>query len=106
MHAMLQDLSDQWTLHGRKWDIESMKRLCVDQFRRDTAKDPDLAELWESMGTMEMVPSIDGSGIVALGWQTKLFPKKLASALIEWLFALGAEVGCQWSDPKERKESA
>jgi hypothetical protein len=102
-HAMLNDLADQWTLHGRKWDAESMKRLCVDQFRRDTAKDPDLAELWDGMGTVEMAPSIDGSGIVALGWQTRRFPKKLASAFIEWLFALGAEVGIRWTDPKERR---
>lgn len=102
-HAMLGDLSEQWTLHGRKWDEESMKRLCVDQFRRDTAKDPDLAPLWEEMGTVEMAPSIDGSGVVALGWQTRRFPKKLASAFIEWLFALGAELDIRWTDPKERR---
>jgi len=74
-HAMLGDLADQWTLHGRKWDEESMKRLCVDQFRRDTAKDPELGPLWDEMGTVEMAPSIDGSGVVALGWQTRRFPK-------------------------------
>jgi hypothetical protein len=101
-HAQLGDLANQWTLHGRKWDAESMKRLCVDQFRRDTAKDPDLAPLWEGMGTVEMAPSIDGSGIVALGWQTRRFPKRLASAFVEWLYALGAEVGIVWSEPKQR----
>jgi hypothetical protein len=98
-HSMLADLSEQWELHGRKWDEESMKRLCVDQFRRDTAKDPDLGPLWEDMGTVEMAPSIDGGGIVALGWQTRRFPKKLASAFVEWLYALGAEVNVTWSDP-------
>lgn len=97
-HAMLGDLAAQWTLHGRKWDAESMKRLCVDQFRRDTAKDPDLAPLWDTMGQIEMCPSIDGAGIVALGWQTRRFPKRLASAFIEWLFALGAEVGIVWTE--------
>ncbi len=99
-HAMLGDLAKQWTLHGRKWDEESMKRLCVDQFRRDTAKDPELGPLWDEMGTVEMAPSIDGSGVVALGWQTRRFPKKLASAFIEWLFALGAELDIHWTDPR------
>jgi hypothetical protein len=99
-HAQINDLADQWTLHGKKWDAESMKRLCVDQFRRDTAKDPDLRELWDDMGTVEMAPSIDGSGIVALGWQTRRFPKRLASAFVEWLYALGAEVGIVWSEPR------
>lgn len=101
-HAMLGDLANQLTLHNRKWDAESMKRICVDQFRRDTAKDPDLAPLWDDMGTVEMCPSMDGSGIVALGWQTRRFPKKLATAFIEWLFALGAETGIRWTDPKEQ----
>lgn len=97
-HAMIDDIASQITLHGRKWDNESMKRLCVDQFRRDTAKDPELAELWGDMGTVEMAPSIDGSGIVALGWQTRKFPKRLASAFIDWLFALGAERNVVWTD--------
>lgn len=96
-HAMLADIAKQLTLHGRLWDAESMKRLCVDQFRRDTAKDPELAECWTSMGQLEMCPSMDGLGIVALGWQTRKFPKKLASALIEWLYALGAETNIQWT---------
>lgn len=101
-HAMLGDIADQWTLHGRKWDAESMKRLCVDQFKRDTIRDPDLATLWHEMGSIEMAPSIDGSGVVALGTQTRRFPKKLASAFIEWLYALGAEVGIRWSEPVRR----
>ena len=42
-------------------------------------------------------PRIDGSGVVALGTQSRRFPKKLASAFVEWLYALGAEVGVRWS---------
>jgi hypothetical protein len=49
------------------------------------------------MGQLEMCPSMDGLGIVALGWQTRIFPKKLASAFIEWLYALGAETNIQWT---------
>ena len=97
-HAMIADLAAQWTINGRKWDAESLKRLCVDQFRRDTAKDPVLGPLWDRMGTMDIAPSIDGSGLVALGWQTRRFPKPLASAFIEWLFALGAESDVVWTN--------
>lgn len=100
-HAMIGDIAKQFALHGRLWDSESMKRLIVDQFRRDTAKDPDLGPLWDSMGTMEMAPSIDGTGLVALGWQTRRFPRKLAGALIEWLFAFGAENEIIWSNERQ-----
>jgi hypothetical protein len=101
-HAMLSDLAEQWTLHGRKWDLESMKRLCIDQFKRDTIRDPDFADLWRELGAIEMAPSIDGSGVVALGTQSRRFPKKLAVGFIEWLYALGAEVGVIWTEPKQR----
>lgn len=97
-HAMFADIARQWPINGKLRDEETVKRLCVDQFRRDTAKDPDLSPLWEEMGTVEMLPSLDGSGVVALGWQTRRFPKRLAGALVEWLYALGAEVGIRWSE--------
>jgi hypothetical protein len=99
-HAMLGDIADQWELHGRKWDAESMKRLCIDQFKRDTIRDPDFSELWKAMGDVEMAPSIDATGVVVLGTQSRKFPKKLASAFIEWLYALGAEVGIVWTEPE------
>ncbi len=98
-HAMLGDIANQWLFCGRKWDREDMKRLCLDQFRRDTIKDPDLAELWKNMGQVDMAPSLDGSGVVALGIQSRRLPKKLATAFVEWLFALGAEHSVIWSDP-------
>lgn len=101
-HAMLGDLAAQWTLHGRKWDLESMKRLCVDQFQRDTKDDPDLKDEWSEFDKVQMVPSIDGSGVVLLGVQTRKFSRKLAGAFVEWLYALGAEVGVEWSEPRER----
>jgi hypothetical protein len=101
-HAMFGDIAKQMPMHGRLRDEETIKRLCVDQFYRDTKDDPDLREHWRGMGELEMLPSLDGSGVVALGWQTRRFPKPLASALVEWLYALGAEGGVVWSEP-ERK---
>jgi hypothetical protein len=99
-HAMFGDLAKQWHPHGKQRDSETIKRLCVDQFWRDTKDDAELGDYWRGMGELEMLPSLDGSGVVAIGWQTRKFPKALASAFVEWLYALGAEVGVVWSEPR------
>lgn len=104
-HAMIGDIAKQYVHAGRKWDLESMKRILLEQFRRDTVKDPDCMHLWASMGQLEMAPSFDGSGVVVLGVQSRKFPMKLASVFVEWLFALGAELNIKWSEPKPREQS-
>ena len=97
-HAQIGDIAKQHKLFGRLWDAEDMKRILVDQFRRNTIQDPDFAELWAAMGHVEMCPSIDGMGVVALGVQTRKFGKKLGSVFIEWLYAFGAENDIKWRD--------
>jgi hypothetical protein len=92
-HAMIGDIAAQVPLLGRQWDREDMKRLLVDQFVRDM----------KNMGTPlrnagSVVPSIDGTGIVQLGVQTRGFLKAEASAFIEYLFAFGAENEVLWSE--------
>jgi hypothetical protein len=95
-HAMIGDIAKQFLFLNRLWDSESMKRMLVHQFRADTKDDDDLKPLWESMGTIEMVPSLDMTGMVVLGWQTRRFPKKLAIAFIDWLECFGAENNIKW----------
>lgn len=97
-HAMIGDIARTFVHAGRKWGAEDMKRLLVDQFRRSTINDPDIAGLWHSMGNVEMAPALDGSGVVMLGVQTRKFPARLYSVFIEWLFAFGAEINVQWSE--------
>ena len=97
-HAMVGEIAAQFKFCDRLWDAEDMKRLLLDQFRRDTVKDPDFAELWKSMGIVEMAPSLDGAGVVALGVQSRKFPKKLASAFVEWLYAWGAATSVKFED--------
>lgn len=101
-HAQIGDIADQYMFCGRKWDAEDMKRLCIDQFRRDTINDDDFKELWREVSKIELAPSLDGSGTVALGVQSRRFPKKLASAFVDWLDCFAAEHGVRWSDPMER----
>lgn len=102
-HAMIGDIARQYEHCGRKWDADDMKRILLDQFRRDTIKDTDIAPLWAGMGGVDMAPSFDGSGVVMLGVQSRKFPLKLAIVFIEWLDALGAELNIKWSEPKGRK---
>ena len=97
-HAMIGDIARQYVHAGRKWEADDMKRILIDQFRRDTIKDPDFADLWAGMGVVEMAPAFDGSGVVMLGVQSRKFPLKLAIVFIEWLDALGAELNIKWSN--------
>jgi hypothetical protein len=101
-HAQIGDIAAQWHYLGIKWNAEDMKRILVNGFKEDTKDDPDLAECWRSMGELRAVPGMRG-GLLVLGDQTRRFPKKLASAFVEWLYALGAEQGVVWSEPKERR---
>lgn len=105
-HAQIGDIAKQWKFCGRLWDAEDMKRLCIDQFRRDTIKDPVLGRLWAEMGIVELAPSIDGTGVVALGVQSRKFGKVLASAFVEWLYCLGAENDVVWSEEWQPERAA
>jgi hypothetical protein len=104
-HAQIGDIARQWHYLGVKWSAEDMKRILVNAFKEDTKNDPDLAECWRAMGELRAVPGMRG-GLVVLGEQTRKFPKKLASAFVEWLYALGAEVGVEWTEPKGQTAAA
>jgi hypothetical protein len=91
-HSLIGEFSKQYEHCGKRWAAEDMKRILIDQFRRDTMNDPDIAPLWHSMGIVEMAPSFDGSGVVVLGVQSRKFPMRLASIFVEWLTALCIEL--------------
>ena len=99
MHAMIGDIARQYQHAGRKWSAEDMKRVLLDQFQRDTMNDPDIGPLWGAAGQMRMAPAFDGSGVVVLGATSKKFSSRLTACAIEWLYALGAELNIEWSEP-------
>lgn len=101
-HAQINDIARQYAHAGRKWEADDMKRLLVDAFRRDTKDDPDLRDLWATFGELRLAPAIGADGFVALGYPTRRFPKRLASAFIEWLYAFGVEAGIAWSKDAQR----
>ncbi|WP_368640456.1 recombination protein NinB [Castellaniella ginsengisoli] len=92
-HAMLGDIAKQVEFFGQKRDLETVKRLLVDAFARVMADDGNPLQGW---GTV--LPSLDGSGVVQLGIQTRRFTIRQASEFIEYLFAWGAENNVIWSE--------
>ena len=48
-------------------------------------------------------PTLDGRGVVPLGFKSSRLTKAEFSDLIECIYAYGAEHGIEWTDPVERK---
>jgi hypothetical protein len=86
-HAMIGDIAKQAKHLGSVWDAESWKRFLLWQY----AKDNDLNQ-------GQIVPSLDGTGIVQLGLQSRHFSKEEASEFVEWLHAWGAENGITFTE--------
>lgn len=92
-HAMIGDIAAQCTFMGKRWDREDWKRLLIDLF----------AKTMRELGTPlhhdgQIVPSLDGTGVVQLGVQSRNFRVKEAAEFIEFLFAYGAQNSVRWSE--------
>ena len=83
-HAIINDIAKQAQHLGAKWDSESWKRLLVDQFCKEAG-----------INSGKVLPSLDGSGIVQLGFQTRKFTKEQASEFVEFLLAWCADNGIE-----------
>lgn len=101
-HAMLGDIANQAKHLNERFGKEDWKRLCVKAFADDCIEnDVDrLADYWRR-NEVRLIPSLRGNALVALGAQTRDFPKYVASGFIEWLYAYGASCTppIKWSDP-------
>lgn len=90
-HALIGEIAATQTLYGKKRDAEFWKRILIDAFRHETKDDPDFTEAWNLVGDIELVPAINHDGFVMMGIQSRNFPKKLATAFIDWLYAFQSE---------------
>jgi len=81
-HAMLGEIAEQAQHLGAKWSTEDWKRLMVDLFAKETGLEGG-----------KIIPSLDGTGIVQLGLQTRNFTKEQAMEFITFLEAWGANNG-------------
>lgn len=101
-HAMIGDISKQCTHLNEHFSRNDWKRLLVDMFARECIKQKDhmkrLADYF-LRNKVKLVPAIDGSGLVALGNQTRDFPRYVAAGFIEFLYSFGAERDVRWSEP-------
>lgn len=86
-HAMIGEIAKQASHMGAKWDAEDWKRLLLHDF----AKQMNLPQ-------SRIIPSLDGTGIVQLGFQTRKFTKEQASEFVEFLYAWGAQNGITYSE--------
>jgi hypothetical protein len=99
-HAMFGEIARQVPVRGVMLSEDDMKRALFSAFKIDTKDDPDLRDAWAEFGEARMGIGFRGE-IVVFGDQTRRLPKRLASALIEWLYAFGAESGVEFMDERE-----
>jgi hypothetical protein len=86
-HAMIGEIAKQAEHLGAKWNATDWKRLLVQKFCKDYA-----------LAGGQIIPNLDGDGIVQLDYQTRNFNKEQGSNFIEWLHAWGAENGIVFND--------
>lgn len=80
--AMLTDLENQCNWHGVKLVAEEWKDL-----------------LSAGLVQSKVVPNLEGNGFVILGQRTSKLTKSQFAALVDLIYAFGAEHGVQWSEP-------
>lgn len=88
-HELIGQIAKQAQHMGSKWDAEDFKRLLVDQFVRDIG-----------LTGGKIIPNLDGTGIVQLGFQTRNFTSDQGSQFIEWLYAWAANNGVTLNDER------
>jgi len=88
MWAMLTDLSVQLAWHGKRLAPDDWKLVMLDALRR------------EAHEQLRIVPNTDGTGFVNLSTSSSDLSKDEMTALIEIIFAFGAQHSVEWSDPK------
>lgn len=88
MWAMLTDLSVQLAWHGQRLAPDDWKLVMLDALRRETREQ------------LRIVPNSDGTGFVNLSTSSSDLSKDEMTALIEIIFAFGAQHGVEWTEPK------
>jgi len=98
-HAMIGEIAKVMPFMGEMVDIETWKRLLVDAFvrvMREDARGTGKPDPFNDQG--RVVPSLDGSGVVQLGVQTRRFSVAMAAQFIEYLAAFGAQAGVEFKE--------
>lgn len=86
-HAIIGDIAKQAQHMGAKWSAEDWKRMLVWQYCKNNQLDCG-----------KVIPSLDMTGIVQLGIQTRKFTKEQASEFVEFLQAWCATNGIELNE--------
>jgi hypothetical protein len=87
LHAMLADISRQVEHYGKKFDVETWKRLCTAAWLREEGEQAQL------------IPALDGNGFDVVFVHTSKLTIAQCAGLITWVEAYGAQAGVRWTQP-------
>lgn len=87
LHAMLADISRQVEHYGKKFDVETWKRLCTAAWLREEGEQAQL------------IPALDGNGFDVVFVHTSRLTVAQCASLITWVEAYGAQAGVRWTQP-------
>lgn len=93
LHAVIADISKQVKWCGKKFDLDTWKRLCVAAWLRERNETPDL------------IPALDGKGFDVIYQPTSKLSILECSQLIDWCYAFGAEQGVEFSEQRIKEAS-
>ncbi len=79
LHALIGEIADRCEWAGRRWDLETWKRLLVGAWTR-TNKEP-----------IVMLPALDGQGVEIVFRRTSTLSKRECSELLEFIHSWAAE---------------
>ena len=90
-HELIGQIAKQAQHMGAKWSADDWKRMLVWQYCKDNQLDCG-----------KIVPSLDMTGVVQLGMQTRKFTKEQASEFVEFLQAWSVENGITLDDSNSK----
>ena len=89
LHSALSDVARQATWKGEKLTVDVWKRLCLGAWMRESGRQP------------QMIPALDGQGFDIIYERSSKLSVKECSELLEWVMALGAELGVRFTTKDE-----
>lgn len=85
LHAALADIARQATWKGEKLSTDVWKRLALGAWMRESGRQP------------LMIPALDGKGFDIIYERSSKLSVKECSEFLEWVLALGSELGVKFT---------
>jgi hypothetical protein len=85
LHASLTDIATQAAWKGEKLSVDVWKRLALGAWMRESGRQP------------LMIPALDGKGFDIIYERSSNLSVKECSEFLEWVLALGSELGVKFT---------